>query len=191
MLRSLTGRGATVICLGHCNKYPDAQGYPIYEGTGDLRSDFDELALLHGMKGNYGEVTTSLYWSEQGWGSGKSRAMVEPITWLIDVEDNRKVSVSDEWVDTVAESKEKREAMRTADVIREIYFKLTKQGSMNQSGIVDSLNAIHGERIIIRVLKNQIGKMWTVHKGDHNARIYSVISGVELPKAKVVSWIQK
>ena len=102
MLRSLTGRGATVICLGHCNKYPDAQGYPIYEGTGDLRSDFDELALLHGTKGNYGEVTTSLYWSEQGWSSGKSRAMVQPITWLIDVEDNREVSVSDESITLTA-----------------------------------------------------------------------------------------
>ena len=67
MLRALTGKGASVICLGHCNKYRDADGFPIYEGTSDLRSDFDELVLLHALKGNYGEVTTSLYWSEQGW----------------------------------------------------------------------------------------------------------------------------
>lgn len=185
-LRSLTGRGATVICLSHCNKYSDAQGWPIFEGTGDLRSDFDELALLHGMKGNYGEVTTSLYWREQGLPWGKSRAMVEPITWLIDVEDNRKVSVSDEWVDTVAESKEKREAMRTADVIREIYFTLTKNGSMNQTQIIESI--MHGERVIKRVLKTQAGKTWTVNKGDHNAYIYSAINGAELPKPKSVQW---
>ncbi len=143
------------------------------------------------MKGNYGEVTTSLYWSEQGWSSGKSRAMVQPITWLIDVEDNRKVSVSDEWVDTVAESKEKREAMRTADVIREIFFTLTKNGSMNQSNIIKSLIAIHGERIIKRVLRNQIDKTWTVQKGEHNADIYSHIPGAELPAPRSVSWIQK
>jgi hypothetical protein len=53
LLRSLTGRGATVICLGHCNKYPDKAGWPIYEGTSDLRSDFDELALLHAHKGSW------------------------------------------------------------------------------------------------------------------------------------------
>lgn len=188
MLRSLTGRGATVICLGHCNKYPDAQGYPIYEGTGDLRSDFDELALLHGMKGNYGAITTSLYWSEQELPWGKSRAMVQPITWLIDVEDNRTVSVSDEWVDTVAESKEKREAMRTADVIREIFFTLSKNGSMNQSSTIASLGGIHGERVIKRVLKSQIDKTWTVQKGEHNADIYSHIPDAELPALRSVSW---
>jgi ABC-type Na+ transport system ATPase subunit NatA len=60
MLRALTVRGATVICLGHCNKYPDMQGWPVYEGTSDLRSDFDELALLHACKGDYGQVTVSL-----------------------------------------------------------------------------------------------------------------------------------
>ena len=65
MLRALTGRGATVILLGHCNKYKDEHKYPVYEGTGDVRSDVDELALLHGMTRDYGVVTTSLYWKEQ------------------------------------------------------------------------------------------------------------------------------
>jgi hypothetical protein len=190
MLRSLTGRGATVICLGHCNKYPDAQGYPIYEGTGDLRSDFDELALLHPVKGDYGIVTTSLYWADQGLPWGKARAMVEPITWTIDVEDNRKVDVLGEWVDTLEESKEKREAMRTADVIREVYFKLTKMGSMNQTNVIESMNGIHGERIIKRVLKAQAGKTWTANKGEHNAIIYSHIPGVELPAPNAMRWGQ-
>jgi hypothetical protein len=188
MLRSLTGRGATVICLGHCNKYPDAQGWPIYEGTGDLRSDFDELALLHAVKGDYGIVTTSLYWSEQGLPWGKARAQVQPVTWTIDVEDNRRVEVLDEWIHTVAESKEKREALRTADVIRDIYFKLVKNGSMNQSSIIASLDGIHGERVIKRVLKHQIDKTWTMTKGEHNASIYSHIPSAELPAAKPVSW---
>ena len=190
MLRGLTGRGASVICLGHCNKYPDAQGWPVYEGTGDLRSDFDELALLHAVKGDYGIVTTSLYWADQGLPWGKARAMVEPITWTIDVEDNRKVELYDEWLDTVQEGKEKREAMRTSDVIREIYFKLTKHGKMNQTTIIENLIGLHGERIIKRVLKNQIDKTWTVSRGDHNSYIYSHIPGADLPSVKTVKWHQ-
>jgi len=188
MLRSLTGRGATVICLGHCNKYPDAQGWPVYEGTGDLRSDFDELALLHAVKGDYGIVTTSLYWADQGLPWGKARAMVQQITWTIDVEDNRTVSESDEWVDTVAEGKEKREAMQTADVIREVYFKLIKMGSMNQTNVIESMNGMHGERVVKRVLKAQAGKTWTVDKGEHNAIVYSHIPDAELPAPRTVKW---
>ena len=188
MLRALTGRGATVICLGHCNKYPDADGYPVYEGTSDLRSDFDELALLHGLKGDYGKVTTSLYWGEQGWDSGKSRAMVEEITWTIDVEDNRRVEVADEWVDTVVEGKEKHEAIRTADVIRDVYFVLVKSGPMNQTQMVDKLSCNHGERIIKRVLKSQVDNTWEVSKGDHNALIYTHIAGAKLPTPKAEKW---
>jgi len=186
MLRALTGRGATVICLGHCNKYRDADGFPIYEGTSDLRSDFDELVLLHALKGNYGEVTTSLYWNDQGWASGKARAIVEPMTWTIDTEGNRKVEECEDWVDTIAEGKEKHEAMRTADVIRDIYFALKRDGSMNQTQVLESIT--HGERVIKRVLKSQAGKTWTVNKGDHNAFIYSAINGAELPKPKSVQW---
>jgi len=145
MLRALTGRGATVICLGHCNKYPDSDGWPVYEGTSDLRSDFDELALLHAYKGDYGEVTTSLYWEADGCPWAKARSFVEGLSWFIDVEDNRKVVEAKEWTDTVAEGKEKREALQTADVIREVHALLTRRGPMKQGDIVDHLSGIHGE----------------------------------------------
>ena len=46
LLRSMTAKGATIVTLGHTNKFNDANGEPIYEGTGDLRSDFDELIYL-------------------------------------------------------------------------------------------------------------------------------------------------
>jgi hypothetical protein len=84
--------------------------------------------------------------------------MVEPMTWVIDREDNRKVSIADEWEDTIELGKEKREAMRTADVIREIHYKLKSNGAMNQSSIIESLAGIHGERVIKRVLVSQAEK---------------------------------
>ena len=188
MLRSLTGRGATVICLGHCNKYPDQDGWPIYEGTSDLRSDFDELALLHAFKGNYGEVTTSLYWEDQGCPWAKARSFVEGLSWFIDVEDNRKVIEAMEWTDTVAEGKEKHEALQTADVIREVHVLLTRRGPMKQGDIVQRLSGIHGERVIKRVLARQAGKAWDVDKGEHNAKIHTAIADAALPAPRVKLW---
>ncbi len=112
------------------------------------------------------------------------------MTWTIDVEENRAVAESNEWVDTLQESKEKRESMRTADVIREVYFKLSRMGPMNQTNVIESMNGIHGERVIKRVLTAQVGKTWIVHKGEHNAYIYSHIPGAELPPPKSVKWKQ-
>jgi hypothetical protein len=188
MLRSLTGRGATVICLSHCNKYPDQNGWPMYEGTSDLRSDFDELALLHAHKGDYGEVTASLYWADQGCPWAKARAFVQPQSWLIDVEENRTVSELDEWVDTVSLGKERHEAMQTADVIREVHSVLMRHGPMNQTDILERLKNVHGERIVKRVLRRQEGVAWNITQGEHNARIHEAIPDAEIPAPKVVRW---
>jgi hypothetical protein len=46
LLRTLTTKGITVVCLAHTNKHDDKDGKPIFEGTGDLRNDFDELIKL-------------------------------------------------------------------------------------------------------------------------------------------------
>src|SRR5690606_31180754 len=46
VFRRLTARGMTVILLAHTNKYKDEEGNPIFEGTGDLRADVDELIYL-------------------------------------------------------------------------------------------------------------------------------------------------
>jgi hypothetical protein len=188
MLRALTARGATVIVLGHCNKYPDQNGWPIYEGTSDLRSDFDELALLHAHKGDYGKVTSSLYWDEQGCPWGKSRAFVQGQSWTIDVEDNRAVSEDKEWTDTVTLSKDKRDAMQTGDVIREVHALLTRKGPMKQGDIVDHLAGIHGKHIIRKVLARQAGKAWSVGTGDHNAKIHTAIADAALPAPRVKLW---
>ena len=94
----------------------------------------------------------------------------------------------DEWVDTVVEGKEKHEAIRTADVIRDVYFVLVKSGPMNQTQMVDKLSCNHGERIIKRVLKSQVDNTWEVSKGDHNALIYTHIAGAKLPTPKAEKW---
>ena len=188
MLRSLTGRGATVICLGHCNKYPDKDGWPIYEGTSDLRSDFDELALLHAHKGNYGEITVSLYWDEQGLPWGKTRAILQAQSWIIEREDNRSVREINEWIDTVQESKEFRERLQTSDVIREVYNLLLKHGQMTQADILQRLSGIHGQHIIRKVLKRQAGRAWDITVGENNAHLHEAIPDADIPTPKTMQW---
>ena len=191
MLRALTGRGATVIALGHCNKYSDPDGWPIYEGTSDLRSDFDELGLIHAHKGSYGEVTVSLYWDEQGLPWGKTRAMLEAQSWLIEREDNRAVSELPEWVDTVAEAKEFHERLQTADVIRELYNLLLKHGDMTQADILQRLEGIHGQRVVRKCLKRQEGTAWTITQGENNRHLHTAIPGADIPPCKIIKWGSK
>jgi len=50
LLRALTVRGCTVVLLGHTNKHPGRDGQLIFEGTGDLRNDVDELFYLDAEK---------------------------------------------------------------------------------------------------------------------------------------------
>lgn len=50
LLRKLSVMGATICLLGHTNKYAGADGEAIFEGTGDLRTDVDDLIYLDNMK---------------------------------------------------------------------------------------------------------------------------------------------
>jgi hypothetical protein len=49
-LRSINVKGATICLLGHTNKYADENGKSMYEGTGDLRNDMDDLIYLDPFK---------------------------------------------------------------------------------------------------------------------------------------------
>ena len=89
------------------------------------------------------------------------------------------------------EGKEKREALQTADVIREVHALLTRRGPMKQGDIVDNLSGIHGERVIKRVLKRQAGKAWDVDLGEHNAKIHTAIAGADLPAPRIKLWGSK
>lgn len=86
VLRSLTVKGATVVLLSHTNKYRDADGKPIFEGTADLRNDVDELIYLDSaMNQQTGclEITTR---------PDKVRAAFKPVSFSIDVQNDRKVT---------------------------------------------------------------------------------------------------
>lgn len=91
-LRGLSAKGMTIILLAHTNKYDDAEGKPIYEGTGDLRADVDELIYLIPKKNDDGSLKVSTI-------PDKVRGTFEPMTF--DISPDRKVSLSNEFIDVV------------------------------------------------------------------------------------------
>lgn len=60
LCRKLTHKGATVVLLGHANKFRDKDGFLVFEGCGDVRSDSDELIYFERVGNPMGgiDVTT-------------------------------------------------------------------------------------------------------------------------------------
>jgi KaiC/GvpD/RAD55 family RecA-like ATPase len=187
-LRALTAHGATVICLAHTNKYEVGEGkdkWPIYEGTVDLRNDCDAMAALIPYVGDYGVITTSLYWGEQGWPSGKDRGEVEPASWEIDKHDGRAVRELDEWTDTQALVREASEVRKYSDLVRDIYSYLhgTPGGAIQSEVLRAMKQREHAQRQVRKCLGRFEGEYWqAVQESTHNARRYTAIKGAALPK---------
>lgn len=76
LLRGLSSKGMTIVLLAHTNKYKGADGQPVFEGTGDLRSDVDELIYLIPQKHSDGSMTVSTE-------PDKVRGKLEPMTFTI------------------------------------------------------------------------------------------------------------
>jgi hypothetical protein len=96
LLRKLTAHGLTVVLLGHTNKYEDENGKPIYEGTGDLKNDIDELIYLIPIKNEDKSMTVSTL-------VDKERAAIKDMTFYISPD--REVTIKDDYVDTLEQSK--------------------------------------------------------------------------------------
>jgi len=111
LLRSMTAKSATVICLAHTNKYSGHDGKPIYEGTGDIRSDVDNLIYLIPEKRPDGSMLVSAI-------PDKQRAALEKITF--EISPQRKVKRLDEYHDIAGEKKRFTERERDQDIIEHI-----------------------------------------------------------------------
>ena len=97
LLRELTAKGATVILLGHANKYRDKEGNLIFEGTGDVKNDADCLMYLESAKNEDGtRQVISTY-------PDKTRGRVVPMTFELDL-DTFDVHQRDEFVDIKTEA---------------------------------------------------------------------------------------
>ena len=96
LLRELTARGATVILLGHANKYRDRDGNLVYEGTGDVLSDVDCLTYLEYQKDTDKQRQVISTYPE------KTRGVIEPLTFELDLS-NWDIHQVDGYVDVKTE----------------------------------------------------------------------------------------
>ena len=94
LLRAMTAKGATVVCLAHCNKHRGVDGDLIFEGTGDVMSDCDDMLYLESEKDEFGIRTVSTVPTD------KVRGVFHPRSWQI-LED-RTVTPLDEYQDITA-----------------------------------------------------------------------------------------
>jgi len=132
-LRGLSAKGMTVILLAHTNKYDDKEGKPIYEGTGDLRSDVDELIYLTSDKKPDGSMTVSTV-------PDKVRGIFEPMTFQISP--NRVVSVSEEFIDVTKVQRQQKQRDKD-EITIEAITEAIKAGECNQREIIQYLKKLN------------------------------------------------
>ena len=97
LMRALTAKGMTIILLGHTNKYKDGDGNPVFEGTGDVRADVDELIYFIPKDNGDRSLIVSTH-------PDKVRGAFEPITFTISKD--REVSLSRDYIDVKRASSE-------------------------------------------------------------------------------------
>ncbi len=169
-LRGLTAKGMTIVLLAHTNKYSDADGKPVYEGTGDLRADVDELIYLIPQKRDDGSMVVS---TDPLSSTSKVRGVFRPITFHITPD--RDVSLAPEFVDVASQNRIEMQREKDLPVIAAIESALDA-GITSQTAILDHCKANHvfGWRVVQSVLKRWAtgpDRLWDARKGFEKNRM--------------------
>ena len=171
LLRSLTTKGMTVILLAHTNKYRDAEGKPIFEGTGDVRSNVDELIYLIPQKHPDGTMTVST-------APDKIRGDFTPITF--NITRDRQVTRASEYDDTATQRMRENQYQADAPDIR-VILDAIEAGTVKQTEIIEHCKAHRvGKRTTLRLLRDYAGgqhQQWESQRGlERNTVRYSPVS---------------
>ena len=158
-IRAITVRGGTVIALGHTNKHKDSDGQLIYEGTGDLKSDFDIMMFMYPSKQSERLVISTEF--------DKERAKVKPHTFSIGPD--RDVSLEGEYINTreIENQRLREEAeQEVVDFIR----KLMVAGSVNQSEVISACreSGVGGAKQVTRILRAYKDRYWGCERSYRN-----------------------
>jgi hypothetical protein len=146
LLRSLSAKGMTIIALAHTNKYHGADGKPVFEGVGDLRSDADELIYFIPVKNEDGTMTVSTE-------PDKVRGDFQPITFTI--AKDRTVTRAEQYIDTATE-REREQRYRDDEVLIDFILDALAAGVHKQTEIITrcKAEAQMGKRTVLRVLRD-------------------------------------
>ena len=178
-LRGLSAKGMTIILLAHTNKY-EHDGDPIFEGTGDLRADVDEMIYLTQKENNDGSMTISTK-------PDKVRGVFEPMTFNVSPKPDREVSLSDKFVDVVKIEQQQNKLKKDELPIQAITEAITA-GKFKQIEITTYCKELKtgiGVNTIRRVLNDYSYppiKLWTCEKAfQNNAKQYFLIDSTPTP----------
>ena len=175
ILRKLSAKGMTTILLAHTNKYTDDNGHPIYEGTGDMRSDVDELIYLLPQKHSDGTMTVTTH-------PDKVRGTFEPITF--NISKDRKVTQANKPVDIQAAKTIQKSLDEDQEAIDAIKSAINSDHTTQKAIIENCAKSNISERLVKKILNKYIEEnqcrhalpaLWIKTKGDKNSYIYSLI----------------
>lgn len=181
LMRTLSAKGMTIILLAHTNKYPDKDGKPIYEGTGDMRADVDDLIYLIPQRNDDKSmiVTTE---------PDKQRGSFKAISF--NIAPDRTVTILGDVIDTIAANKQAKVMIKDEPIINTINAAIDA-GNASQQAIVDYCSTHHniGERLVKCILgkyaKDCDGSssvaldenhLWKKERGERKSYNFSVLS---------------
>ncbi|MDC0067656.1 bifunctional DNA primase/polymerase [Gammaproteobacteria bacterium] len=172
-MRKLSNRGMTIVLLCHTNKHRDADGNRIFEGTGDLKSDVDELIYLDPLKQPDGKLVVSTR-------PDKVRADIRPLTFEVDAQ--RQVTQRDEFIDVPSLVADEFKRGKDDQIIEAITEALN-QSKNKQVEIIAHCNKTSGigEHKVRMVLKrysaNGPNQQWNAEKQtQHNTWRYTLLN---------------
>ncbi len=182
-LRKLVAKNATVIIAGHANKYPDAEGNLIYEGTSDVMNDIDCAYSINLISDTDGEYVVK-FKNEKNRGNNvlsvtyeylKDESMsyydiLSSITRLDDAQSNKIDAKADA---ELLKAKYESERLFVIDVL--------KDGTLNQSTIIerfnscgDDITAEFSRRELMAALKALNRIDWDSKRGERNALFFTL-----------------
>jgi len=194
-LRTLSANEITVILAGHANKYPDAEGELVYEGTSDTTNDIDCAYSINRMvEQDADEMIIELR-------NCKPRGdVLKKVSYKYDNRADtpwpdrlKSVSLLDDKTAGIARhEKLKQDKIDKYESAKIFVSELLKDGSLNLSDITqkhaqykgDESHDLHplASEVSVRSLKaaldNLAGLVWKVSRGGkHNEKRYRLIDG--------------
>ena len=170
VLRGLTAKGMTIVLLAHTNKHKGDDGKPIFEGTGDLRSDVDEMIYLLPIKHDDGSMTVST-------DPDKVRGDFQPITFEIGPPPDRVVRQIGH-IDVAGELRYETQLKADADDLATIEA-ILKRGALKQTEIVEHCKpeGLSRRRVLKLLKRYAVGERARLvcRRGtENNAAIYAL-----------------
>ena len=180
-LRGLTAKGMTIVLLAHTNKYKDSEGNYIFEGTGDLRTDVDDMIYMIPKKNEDRSLTVSTQ-------PDKVRGDFVPITFTISPE--REVKRIDVYIDTAAQVKAEKQREQDETIVEAI-TEAMQAGEYKQAEITGYCKEKYhiGWRTVERVLNEYRFppiQLWTRQRAfQNNAWVYTLKGAATRYQSKV------